>query len=308
MYVKHGLNTVEIAERIGCHNTSIGRLLRENGIKPWHTPSELKLSKLELDDICEKYINGMTTIEIGKEYGICDRSVANILRRNGVSVRKAARRSYVVNHDYFHSIDSMEKAYFLGWMVTDGSVIENNKSEGSANTIRIELQSGDKYIIEKFAEELGAPKEQVKVFNKRNHAYFSFSSKEMSDDLAQYGIVPRKTFTAYLPIVRNDLMPHLIRGVFDGNGTITYNSGPHYKRKHPRIAFYGTEELCTRVRDYLHSEIGLAQNKVSKSTCFHVWWSGDKQCKALYDYMYRECEDYYLTRKKEKFEKLIIMD
>lgn len=64
------------------------------------------------------------------------------------------------------------------------------------------------------------------------------------------------------------------------------------------------EQMKDEIIDmYLNKNLDTVQNnKVSKSTCYHVWWSGT-QAKAIYDFMYKDCGDYYLNRKFEKFDK-----
>ncbi|WP_421021935.1 hypothetical protein, partial [Klebsiella pneumoniae] len=81
------------------------------------------------------------------------------------------------------------------------------------------LKSEDKYILDKLNQELNGT---GKIYEpkKRNEASLAYSSKELFDDLGKYGIVPNKTFSAYVPAIDKELMPHLIRGIFDGDGTV----------------------------------------------------------------------------------------
>lgn len=45
-------------------------------------------------------------------------------------------------------------------------------------------------------------------------------SNIMASDLAKYGVIPRKTPHTYLPEVTEEYLSHLIRGIFDGDGSI----------------------------------------------------------------------------------------
>ena len=306
LYTRQNLTTVQIANMIGCSNTGVGRLLKRNGIVCYHTPSELKLTNSQRSEICRLYQDeNKTSIELGEMYGVCDRSITNILRANIITVRPAVRRSPIKHHDYFASIDTIDKAYYLGWMISDGSVVEHKTRKGRNNTISLEIISTDRYILESFATFLGGNESLVHDFIRKdrynNHSYIRFVSAEMSNDLSKYGVIPRKSDCTYLPCIRDDLMPHLIRGIFDGNGTITidkrYGIG--------RFAFFGSQEVCTNIRDRLHNDINLGLSKVSKSTCYHVWWSGVNQCRRFYEYIYNNCGDLYLTRKRIKFDKCI---
>jgi len=42
----------------------------------------------------------------------------------------------------------------------------------------------------------------------------------MATDLEKFGVVPRKTLLTFLPSLSPELMPHLIRGIIDGDGSI----------------------------------------------------------------------------------------
>ena len=297
MYVNQNMNTVQIAEYIGCSDSGVGRVLKRHGIPRVHTPNELKITPEQAVKICDMYTGGMTTIEIAPLFGICDNSVAKILRLNGIEVRNAVRRSIIKKHDYFHVIDTPGKAYFLGWMISDGAVVEHKTRQNRATTIALELQEKDRHIIEMFATELGADESSVKDFQKRSHAHLRFASDEMANDLAQYGVIPNKSWISHLPVIRKDLMPHLIRGIFDGDGTVTID-----KRGDPHFAFYGSQGICEDIRDYLHETIGLNKNTVSKTTCYHIWWGGKTTATTFYNYVYDSCGKYYLERKKSKFD------
>lgn len=304
MYTKQEMTTTSIAKELGCSSSGVGRLLIRNGIQPHHTPNEMPFKAEQFDDISKKYTDGMTSTELAEEYGVSDKTIVKVLRMNGVEIRKAARRSKVKNHDYFDDIDSAVKAYFLGWMISDGSVVESNTRPDRAKVISLEIQSADIDILKLFAKELDADSDIVKSFDKRGHSYIRFTSAHMAESLAAYGIVPRKTWHSYLPNIKEEYIPHLIRGYFDGNGTVTANkttAGDTYIR----FAFYGSEIICEQINQKLHEQINTPLHKVSKGTCFHVWFGGNKQAVNFYNYIYKDCGEFYLKRKRAKFIELL---
>ncbi len=295
MYVNKKISTTKIAEQIGGSQSGVERLLKRHGFETPGRELRAKLSDSDAKKAVMLYEEGMTTVEIGEMFGVTDPIIAKYIRKQGGSIRRAVRRSNVKQHGYFHTIDTKEKAYFLGWILTDGSVVEHKNRPDRSNTISFELKLSDKYMVERFATELGASKENVGE-DRGRLAYFRFASKEMADDLAQYGIVPRKSLISYMPIIDESLMPHLIRGIFDGNGTVTIGT----KDGSIRFAMYGTEELCTQFRDYLSDTIGLRSPKVSKGTCWHVWYY-KHDAKPFFDYIYKDSEDLRLKRKYDRF-------
>jgi hypothetical protein len=296
MYCNQNLNTVQIAEIIGCNNSSVGKILKKNKIPRVHTPNELKLSDEQIRNICEKYNNGNTSKTIADEYGICDNSVTKILKANNVQIKPAKRYSKIHRHDYFKDIKTIDQAYFLGWMISDGAIIEAKTRSGRSKVISLEIHNNDRYILELFAKVLEADPSIIKCYSKRNHVHLRFASDVMADDLSQYGVVPRKSHITYLPQLEENLMPHLLRGIFDGDGTITID-----KAGCGHFAFYGSETICNQISDYLNTRLGLNRNKVSKSTCYHVWYGGKKNVKTMMNFLYGDCGEYYLERKYLKF-------
>lgn len=297
MYINKQMTTVEIANTIGCSSSGVERLLKKNSVKCDYKKRMGYLSEEDILNICNRYIAGETTIEIGKTMGLCDRTIAKVLRKNNIELRRGVRRSHITNHSYFRSIDTPQKAYFLGWLISDGSVVRSKSRPDRSRIIALELQNEDKHILELFALELGADISIVKYYAKRNHYHMRFASEEMANDLEQYGVVPNKTWISYLPRIDDDLMPHLLRGIFDGDGTVTIDK----KYGCPHFAFYGSEQICIDIRDYLHKKIGLNKNAVSKSTCYHVWWGGHSPSKKFCEYIYDNCGAFVLERKRQKF-------
>lgn len=300
LYIEEFKTTTEIAKIIGCSQTSVERMLKRNNIKVNPDRFKRKYDESQALEMVQMYLAGNTTEEIAEVFGLTDHTVAKALRRYNVEIRKSARRSAVKNHDYFETIDTPEKAYFLGWMITDGSVVIHKTRPERSPTIGIELQGGDKYIIEMFATALGAGIDKVRTFEKRNHAQFRFASQKMADDLSKYGVVPNKTYSAYIPQnIKEDLVPHMCRGIFDGNGTFVYSNN------YPRFAMYGTYELCDGYGDILKNNLDISKTKISKSTYWHTWWNGFNNSIKFYNYIYKDCGELFLKRKKEKMQSVL---
>lgn len=228
---------------------------------------------------------------------LCDQTVAKVLRKNNVALRRGVRRSQVEKHDYFHTIDTPQKAYFLGWMISDGSVVKSISRPDRARTIAFDIHNRDRHILELFANELGADESIVKYNRKRDHCYLRFTSEEMANDLERYGVVANKTWISFMPLLDDDMMPHLLRGIFDGDGTVTIDK----KYGYPHFAYYGSKQICEDISEFLHQKIGLNKNKVSKTTCYHVWWGGSGPASKFSEYIYKDCGAFVLERKRRKF-------
>ena len=56
------------------------------------------------------------------------------------------------------------------------------------------------------------------------------NNKEIVEKVISYGIMPRKTFITRLPKIPYEFMSHFMRGVLEGDGTITIRSGGYFNR------------------------------------------------------------------------------
>jgi DNA-binding transcriptional regulator LsrR (DeoR family) len=77
-----GMNASDVARRHGISNTSVGNILKRNGIRT-RAPSERHSERDRM--IVECYESGATQQEIGERFGLSQTGVGKILDRNGVS-------------------------------------------------------------------------------------------------------------------------------------------------------------------------------------------------------------------------------
>lgn len=259
----------------------------------------------DLADIRSLYESGKTTMELGDQYFVSEGTIRNILKRQGVKRRIGGHASRIKHHDYFHVIDTAKKAYFLGLMIADGCVTRDSRRQRSV-AVAMMLKADDGYLLEELERELGSNRPSVCITN-RNEAQFRLNSEQMAEDLAQHGVIERKTFHSYLPTLDDHLMVHLIRGIFDGDGSV-YVGRPsgNNKQSYLKFSIYGTTLLCQQLRDYLHATIGLADNKVyEKETVSFISYARNSDLHAFYDYIYGVSGP-YMKRKKAVFDENLI--
>ena len=155
--------------------------------------------------------------------------------------------------DYFQVIDSEEKAYFLGLIISDGNVFIGD--DGRQASISITLDLNDEYILNAF-------KNAVKtntIIGKdgRGCGTIAVRSNIMANDLKKYGVVPRKSFITYLPSnIDEQYMPHLIRGILDGDGSILAKLN-HDNRFLHSISFCGSHKLMEDISNYCYEKLNL---------------------------------------------------
>lgn len=119
-----------------------------------------------------------------------------------------------LKHDYFGHIDTKEKAYWLGFLMADGTVF--TEKNGSKRII-LELKKDDVDQIESFISAVGANRE--KIYPHRNNFGIRFVSSEMFNDLNRMGCVEKKSKILQMPHLPNDeTYLAFLLGYYDGNG------------------------------------------------------------------------------------------
>jgi hypothetical protein len=143
-------------------------------------------------------------------------------------------------------------------LISDGNVFKDNTGRQASISITLDLK--DKYILEKFKEVVNS--NTAICYDGRGCGQIAVRSNLMAEDLAKYGVVPRKSYNTYLPKISDKWMSHLIRGIFDGDGSIMAKPNPkndgHNRFLHS-ISFCGSHELMTNISDYAFEKLHLKQ-------------------------------------------------
>ena len=215
-----------------------------------------------------------------------------------------SRRKYTVDLNYFETIDSPDKAYFLGFIAADGCI---RRPINGPLALAIKVSSKDEEVLVNFLRGL---KSDMPISHTcyrtpwkgvvKTASFINVISDKLCGDLAKYNVLERKTRT-YVPVPLPDsLMPHFTRGFFDGDGTV-YKLGS--KRGdlpgHYRFAICVNEKTGRFFQDYLghqHVRCSLIEDKSSSLFQLRI---GDNHSKQKFvELIYDSSQGLCLTRKK----------
>lgn len=205
-------------------------------------------------------------------------------------------RKYFLNENYFESIDSENKAYWLGFIAADGCVYIDSRKK-TRKTLRIELSKKDVEVLEKFKKDLKS-EHPVKFWKKRESVSLSITCKKLVNDLINLGIVPKKTFKLNFPNIKKKYYNHFIRGYFDGDGSWHVND-KNYVMFNLSCA---SDNFRKQLKDILNKDLNL--NKNIKENNIALQYCGTRQSKKFYDYIYKN-SSLCLTRKKKKVSSIL---
>lgn len=235
------------------------------------------------------------------------------MKESNIPERGMGNQKYTANYHIFDNIDTQEKAYWLGFLWSDGYVNDRRKTGRGEISIKLQLAKNDRTQLEKF-----------KVFLESNnpiHEYkdkgfggeyvscrLMFSNMHMGKMLIEkYGLVPNRTdITKLQENISQELMRHFIRGVFDAEGsTAVY----YHKEKHLKAtsAFTSLKPLLEWIQDFLlENNITQSKTQLSKrykdrnasDATFSI--SGTRQVLKFLEWLYQDSA-IHIERKYDKY-------
>jgi intein-encoded DNA endonuclease-like protein len=251
----------------------------------------------------------LSTQSIGKILNMSESSVRKKLHDIGVVLRSKFQfsKKYYIDETFFETINTEEKAYFLGWMYSDGCVYSNKKG----HMFHLTLNKKDISVLESFKKILKTNTPIHKMKNRDTYGFFVWS-KKMYFDLINLGCVPRKSLILKFPTleqVPENLMRHFIRGYFDGDGSVTFNK----KNYRMEAKIISSSQFCRDYELFLTKKLKITQfyhgkiyySKVAKLPYYSIGMGSFNNIKILYDYLYKNCK-FFLKRKKDVFDRYFL--
>lgn len=236
-----------------------------------------------IEEITRRLRNSETITEIAASMGLSRQALSYKMKKWGVS-----KKALSFNESFFDVIDSESKAYFLGFLMADGCIVESH------NRVQVKIHSKDVEIIDKWHE-------AIKSNHKPNYCAGGFvqsshTSKKMAAALIRFGCTPRKSLTLQFPTIQDHLIHHFVRGYFDGDGCADICNK---KQKTPqlRLSFIGTDSFLTTLQGVIGTNNKLqptGNNKVAR----RLEIKGNKKASKLSEWLYKDAS-IFLRRKWE---------
>ncbi len=288
------------------HNTTILNYAKRIGYNTaQHKNNITSLTQEQIDYINNNY-ETKNSKKLAQEIN-CSKELIKAVWREGGQKGKTCY-TYYSNFNYFKNINTPEKAYWLGFIYADGCLYKRDNHEG---LLSITLKSTEDNILIMFKNDIesenpilyGKCKKDENKYTE--YTNLAIVSDILFNDLYNLGCKPGKTYNLEkLPNIDNLLLPHFIRGFFDGDGSIY-----KIKNKYIRYGFsiVGTSNFINNLNNYLSNELsikfGLYKDKRSKDL-YSMRTTKRKELIKLYNYLYNNATR-YLKRKKDIFENLL---
>jgi hypothetical protein len=275
------------------------------------------LTDVEKIDLVTLYLDGASIKELSKKYERAESSVRDLIKRRGIKLRPLTEvnRKFEVHENFFDVIDTDEKAYFLGFLYSDGNVKTNK------NMVVLALKESDREILERLNELIHVDKPLFLEKNKRdgnreNTVGIRICNKNITEKLIKHGCHSNKTFTLTFPEwLEESLYSSFIRGYFDGDGYIGIirdsrrdRNGNQYEKYYHKFTLTGNEVFLKGVADVLKQKLEVntsfeIRHKDRNNGIVTMTVKGGNQIKKLYGFLYSD-STLFLNRKHEVFKQI----
>ena len=194
------------------------------------------------------------------------------------------------NRHIFDTINSAEKAYWLGFIIADGYLNIDRKM------LRIKLGNKDKHHLEKFINFLNGDltmlKSEIHNITGNIQWYVSTYSTEIKDALIKLKVEQAKSGKEHIAPINKIYYRDFIRGLWDGDGFIREDlSG---------IGLVGSFECLSFIQNYFKEQLNIKPLKIySHYNTFKIEYRSTKNAiPKIISHLYQE-NDIALDRKME---------
>lgn len=259
--------------------------------------------------ICYDYLeNNLTNVQIANKYNVSKGTITNIVRKYNLILKhpREYKKLAPIDEKYFETIDTQDKAYFLGFITGDGCL----KHKETSISLCISLTAPDVEILEKFKyylnsqHKISKSKPTERVFNGKliktgELVSLAITNTKLCKLLPKHGITYEKSNKISLPTtIPDELMCHYIRGLLDSDGCWRISNN------HLEFSICSSvENFIIELQEYLMQKLNLNKTKIHPNSntnkCFSVVYNGNFQTKRIYDYLYKSGGP-WLTRKFKK--------
>ena len=250
---------------------------------------------------------GISLTQMAKREGTSRQTLAKKFKELGIEIINKQNRTKF-NENIFDSIDTEEKAYWLGFIYADGSISSIENKPKPKYTLEVSLKGSDIEHLHKLSKFMECEEDKIKLSNAKcqgksfKRCRFAITNKHLWKTLNNYGCTPRKSLTLKFPDIdifkNNSLIRHFIRGYFDGDGCFTRQIHTHIVS--PAISMLGTPEFIYAIKNYINIDSCLGHDKRHTDRTIILEFCKNNGIEFI-NYLYQN-STVYLNRKYKLFE------
>ncbi len=256
--------------------------------------------------LTEKYINQqMNKRQIAKILNVSESCIRENMKTLNIETddKISRKRLYHYKHDYFSSIDSQDKAYWIGFIHADGFIRNTkNKYNSSEKYLSFQLARKDKSHLQKFIDAIqsdipikdGQTNLNGKIFL---NSSIRIRNVHIVNDLINLGFSPgNKLNNNVIPNIPKQYVRDFIRGLFDGDGCISPYYDTH-KRQCCSWCVVASKSVCEFVAKIFKNELQINMTLLPDSGIYRVETSTSSSILKIMSWLYENPNCTKLDRK-----------
>ena len=261
-------------------------------------------NKLKLNKLLSLANSGKYSVPKLQKIFRCGRTtIHGIFSIRGIKVKNLGRfkKRYFCNDKFFEKITPIS-AYWAGFITADGCLSKN--SNGKNKVLSIGLGKLDNQHLKNFKRAIKSDS-KISFIQGNNSVRIGIRSDVIFDSLIGLGIVPNKSFKMGKVVIPDKLMSYFIRGVFDGDGSLSGKRAAHLQ-----ISIAGHALLLRQIQNVFIKKCMVKNVKLypasytDECTIFRLQYTGSQIFRIL-KFLYRNSTDQ--TRLKRKYKKYIML-
>ncbi|PIS14898.1 hypothetical protein COT64_00245 [Candidatus Shapirobacteria bacterium CG09_land_8_20_14_0_10_39_12] len=235
--------------------------------------------------------------KLAKAFKCNRKTILQVLGDNNVKLKNLGQfQKRIFCDDNFFNNLTLISSYWLGFIAADGCLSLKNRS------ITIGLALRDKSHLQKFKRAVHTNSNIFYAFP-TNSVRISIYSGKIFDQLINFGVTPNKSLTISKVDVPQNLLSHFIKGVFDGDGSITGKRVTHLQ-----FMIAGNKPFLKNLQENLIKNCDINEVQLYKlsgeNKAFKLQYTGFQLFRIM-EYLYKDSlPETRLKRKYEKYLKL----
>jgi hypothetical protein len=181
--------------------------------------------------------------------------------------------------------------YYLGWLASDGNISKDYRT--------VKLSITDEEIVNNFQKyfKTGSIYTEKKGKNLKQLYIFCISSKKFAKKISDKGITPNKSLT--LKVKEEIVTPEFIRGVFEGDGHVRSTLNIRGKKRFEAGFVSGSRDFALQIKSFLDKNGINSIFYQEDLNTYRLRISGRENLKLFYEILYKNCDGWFLKRKKQ---------
>jgi hypothetical protein len=203
---------------------------------------------------------------------------------------------YNCDRSVFSEIKTEREAYWLGFIMADGHNHQNK-------TLRVDIKDeGHLNDLSKLIYPDGNKPIKTRDLGFGDIYYFHCGVGDVVRNLSNHGVIPNKSKKTVLPIIPNEMYNHFIRGLFDGDGSLSFSYDGNYRRY--TFSIVGNDELMIGLKKVIKNQINIDLGFGKMKMIHRVYKRGNRQIMTILDWLYKD-STISLSRKNEKYQEML---